>query len=74
MESYQFESDPTGSSKKFCIREILNLLTDADSSTNTVIFSVKIFFVEVVKKKLVKGVQNFFYFFLLRSNIFLEAV
>ena len=56
MESFQFESDPTGSSQKFRIWEILNLLTDADSSTDTTSFSDPIF-LEGVQKKFGLGVQ-----------------
>ena len=61
MHSLRFESDPTGSSQHFFIREILNLLNDAaDSITNTIFFLRFHNFFWRGSKKIVVGGDNFF--------------
>ena len=76
MESYQFESDLTGFSEKFRIREIINLSTDANSSTDIIsssFFGSNNFFSERVQKQFVGGSQLFFVLLAFQKK-FLEGV
>ena len=75
MESYQFESDSTRSSEKCRIQKILNLLTDAYSSTNTIFFSFFKFLFWRKSKKICRGGSKFFFLlFFLAIHIYFKGV